>query len=310
MNRTILFEHIPKTGGITLRGILIKVYGEKKVFVINSNYPGSSLDRFKKLGDQEREKIKVVAGHGALLYESFLKNPFKIAILRHPVELFLSQFYYLKISKKDIFWEDVRKMQSPDEYLDYAVSMGQDNLMTRFLANSMEWTVNPEKSFHNLDKDGNELLQKAKSNLQNFDVVINLGDFDTGIYALSRLLNWKSIPLYKPSNRNPKKPGRKNPETQFLEKLKTVLRFDIELYDYFKNKNFDAAQHVDENRWVTNFLKTRQRLAAYRRPEPGEKLALPVLMLLSFFRFLFTTPVNQATVKINLALYHKIISMC
>lgn len=262
MNRTILFEHIPKTGGITLRGILIKVYGEKKVFVINSNYPGSSLDRFKKLGDQEREKIKVVAGHGALLYEPFLKNPFKITILRDPVELFLSQFYYLKISKKDVFWEDVRKMQSPDEYLDYAVSMGQDNLMTRFLANAMEWTVNPEKSFQNLDKDGNELLQKAKSNLRNFDAVINLCDFDAGIYALSRLLNWRSIPLYKPSNRNLKKPSRKNPETQFLEKLKTALRFDIELYDDFKNKTLDIGHHVDEKSTAYKLFKTRQRLAA------------------------------------------------
>jgi hypothetical protein len=260
MDRTILFEHIPKTGGITLRGILVKVYGEKNVFVINSNDPGSSLEKYKMMDEQARQGIRVITGHGASLYQTYLENPFKITILRNPVSLFFSQFYYLKVSKKDTFWKDVNKMQSPEEYHDYALSMGQDNLMTRFLANSMAWTVDPQKSFHDMNLEGEKLLQQAKANLMQFDAVLDLNRFDDGIYALSKMLNWKSIPIYKPSNRNLKKPTRDEPDGLFLKKLNQVLRFDVELYDYFLKKNLDSASKTNPRSVSMKLFKSRQHL--------------------------------------------------
>ncbi len=258
MSRTIIFEHIPKTGGITLRGILYKVYGEKQMFVINSNNPGASLDAFTNLDEDERKKIKVIAGHGALLYEKYLTNPFKITILREPLSLFLSQYYYLKISKKDSFWEDVQKMDSPLEYLAYALAMGQDNLMTRFLANAMDWTVDDTKSFHNMNQDGENLLKHAKSNLAQFDAVINLTKFDKGVFALSRLLGWPHIPLYKPRNRTPKKPNYETPGPQILKQLRQALLHDMDLYNYFTSKNLDISGTVNQNSIAYRVFQTRQ----------------------------------------------------
>lgn len=261
MQRIILFEHIPKTGGITLRGILQKVYGKSQVFFINSNHPRQSLDAFIKMNSQERGHIRVIAGHGALLYKKFTKNPFTITILRDPVALFFSQFHYLRISKKDIFWEDVRKMDTADEYLEYAISMGQDNLMTRFLANSMQWTVDPDQKFQNMNDSGEKLLRDAIQNLRSFDAVIDLGNFDAGVFALSRKLGWNGIPLYKPSNRTRKKPAQNNTDEDFMGKLRHTLSFDIELYNFFQDQKLDISLNVNRTGPSYRLFRLRQQLA-------------------------------------------------
>ena len=76
MQRVILFEHIPKTGGLTLRGILHKKYGEKKVFFINSHNPEISYNDFNSMDADQREPYRVIAGHGALMYRPFLQDAF------------------------------------------------------------------------------------------------------------------------------------------------------------------------------------------------------------------------------------------
>jgi len=261
MQRTILFEHIPKTGGITLRGILQKVYGKRHVFFINSNHPRQSLDAFIKMNPQERGHIRVIGGHGVLLYRKYLENPFIVTILRDPVSLFFSQFHYLRISKKDIFWEDVRNMNTAGEYLKYALSMGQDNLMTRFLANSMQWTVDPDQKFQNMNDSGEKLLQDATQNLRSFDAVIDLGNFDAGVFALSRKLGWGRIPLYKPSNRTPGKPAEENADSGLIEKLRFYLRFDLELYEFFLSNNLDISLTADFKNPGFRFFRLRQQIA-------------------------------------------------
>lgn len=263
MERTVLFEHIPKTGGITLRGILQKAYGEKQVFFINSDHPEISLDEFSKMDKNQRDQFRVVAGHGAMMYQHFLDNPFRITILRNPVSLFFSQFHYLKITERNRYWKDVKRMNSAEEYLEYALSIGHDNLMTRFMADSMQWAVDPEISPQRMNESGDELLEKAKANLRNFDAVIGLDHFDTGIYTLSKKLNWSHIPLYKPSNRNRKKPAPSKPGEAFMEKLRHTLRFDIQLWEYYKNQNLDISTSVNENSPGVRLFRIRQQMAKY-----------------------------------------------
>ncbi|MCF8366698.1 MAG: hypothetical protein K9H16_13000 [Bacteroidales bacterium] len=264
MNRPILFEHIPKTGGVTLRGILQKVYGKSRVFLIDSNNPASSLAAFSALPEASRQTIRVIAGHGALMYKPLVLNPFTITTLRDPLSLFFSQFNYLKITKSTLFWKDVKKMSSVEEYLDYALNMGHDNLMTRFLSNSMQWTIDPELTFHDMEKEGEKLLSAAKKNMENFDAVVSLEDFDAGVFALSHILSWRTgIPLYKPSNRTGKKPAQKIYPDTFIKKLSHALRFDIGLYEYFMQNKLAVSHSVQRKSAAFQLFRCRQYLAKY-----------------------------------------------
>ena len=81
MEETILFNHIPKTGGSTLRIILNRVYGKKNVFFIKSTDLFGSLNLFRKLSSENQNNYKVIAGHGAVYFSEFVNNPIKVTII-------------------------------------------------------------------------------------------------------------------------------------------------------------------------------------------------------------------------------------
>jgi hypothetical protein len=67
MKSQVLFEHIPKTGGVTFRNLLKRIYGAEKVFLINSRNIKSSLNEFPGMTSDGQSQYSVAAGHGAQL---------------------------------------------------------------------------------------------------------------------------------------------------------------------------------------------------------------------------------------------------
>ena len=100
--KQILFNHIPKTGGTTLRIILNKVYGNNNVFFINSKDIPASYKKFKSLSTDVRNGYSVISGHGSEFFSVLMATPFRICLLREPKSLFISQYNYLRQSKKSI----------------------------------------------------------------------------------------------------------------------------------------------------------------------------------------------------------------
>jgi hypothetical protein len=262
MNRPILFNHLPKTGGTTLRIILNKVYGAKNVYLINARDIGSSLREFSAFSENERHKYKVVSGHGAQMFAHLIDNPYRITVLREPVSLFISQYYFLKVSSRSLYYTDVKNLQSIDGYLDYALENGQDNILTRFLSDSMNWLVDPELEIPDMEKTGDKLLAKAIEALHDYDAVLDLSNFDGGVFALGKKLKWPAfIPLYRPSNRNIHKGKPREVSEEFIEKLKHTLRFDIALYQTFTDNKIDVANSINKNSLGYKLFMQRQNLA-------------------------------------------------
>jgi hypothetical protein len=259
--RQILFEHIPKTGGVTLRGILQKVYGANKLFLIESRSIGTSLRKFAGMTDSERFAYNVITGHGADMFRHLTQNPFRITILREPVRLFISQYNYLKISPLSVYYNQMQNIKSIEAYMDFAVENGQDNLLTRFLSNSCHWLVDETKEIPDMTQHGEALLKTAKENLLTYDAVIDLGNFDAGIYALNRKLHWKhGIPIYKPSNRTITKKSAEPITTATAKRLEQLLRFDAALYEFFMDKKLDIALQTKPDDFRLKTFLLRQQL--------------------------------------------------
>ncbi len=257
-DRQILFNHIPKTGGVTLRIILNRVYGEENIFLVKSTDIGGSLRLFSSLSPEETAHFAVVAGHGAELFLPFMDDPFRVTVLREPVSLFLSQYYYLKNTKDAGFYEDVAGLSSIDEYLDFAIEKGQDNLMTRYLSNSVRFLADPAVPVPSMHKEGDYLLQSAINSLYDYDAVIDLDGFDAGIFSLAGKLGWKNIPLYRPANRNRNNPGLSALPKEFHERLKEALKWDIALHGEFKNAGLAAGSVINRKSFSFRWFHLRQ----------------------------------------------------
>ncbi len=232
---TIVFNHIPRTGGTTLRIILNKVYGEENVFFIKSKDIGLSIKEFREMTCKERSKYKVISGHGANLFLDLVENPFRICILREPVSMFISQYYYLRESSNSNFLEEVRMLSSFSDYVDYAVDKGQDNMLTRFLNESQQWLLDS-----NVKPVSKSEIQQAKDALENYNAIFDLSNFDEGVFVLSKMLGWKSIPLYKRSNKSQKQLNQ-TVSGEDLKRVNSLLKPDIELYNYFQNIKLDTS---------------------------------------------------------------------
>ncbi len=244
MSSQIIFNHIPKTGGTTLRIIFNRVYRPESVFFIRSTDIAGSIQNFRDYTQNQRNEYKVISGHGASFLVSLVQNPIRISILRDPIELFYSQYYYLRSSPKSTFLNDVKKITKPEDYLDYAIQSGQDNLLTRYFSESIFFLVDKNAEIPRMGKAGDDLLEKARVNLHRYDALLDLSTFDKGVFVLSKKLHWGSVPFYRPSNVNWESKKRRSTDKHFHEILKNALRFDIELYDYFVKKQLDISNHL------------------------------------------------------------------
>jgi hypothetical protein len=257
-NRQLLFNHIPKTGGVTLRIILNRIYGEKNIFLIKSTDIGSSLKYFSSLSREEKDRFAVVAGHGAELFRPYMEDPFRVTILREPVALFLSQYYYLKSTEDAGFYDEVNRLNSIEEYLDFAIANGQDNLLTRYLSGSVHFLADPGMSIPAMQKEGDKLLLTAVKTMHEYDAVIDLADFDAGIFSLAGKLGWKNIPLYRPANRNKSNPGPAVLSKGTIERLKKALKWDMALYEEFKKSGLAAGNASTKETLKYKLFRFRQ----------------------------------------------------
>lgn len=260
MDHTIIFNHIPRTGGTSLRVILNKIYGEERVFFINSRDIPSSLKTFKSLDVDKRKSYKVISGHGANAYIGLVERPFVITILREPLSLFSSQYYYLRKSHNSNFLDEVKRLDSLEQYIAYAIGHAQDNMMTRLMDPTNNQLYELEKPPPVMDEVGDHILHNALTQLREYDAIIDLDDFDRGIYSLGKMLAWKRIPLYRPQNKSEWNSKVLEDDPSLKEKITHVLRYDLELYSLFRQNNHGIGRKTSKNSIGYAFFSLRQKI--------------------------------------------------
>lgn len=255
MNKIVLFNHIPRSGGTTLRIILNRVYGEEKLFFIKSKDIAGSLEEFlSEMISEPEPNYKVISGHGAELFCELCSNPFKLTILREPLSMFISQYHYLKASPNSNFQEEVRALESFEDYVKYAINNGQDNMLCRMLSGDHRWLIT--KEYTDMETKGAEMVEQAKGVLQSYDAILDLNHFDAGVYALSTVLGWPKIPVYRRANSSKNtSPGI---SSKSMLRLKHHLRFDIELYEFFRKTELDIANYNNKNSLMYKSFLLRQ----------------------------------------------------
>lgn len=222
----VLFLHVPKTAGSTLRSIIRAQYPQEATFEMD-DVTTHQAD-FERLPPEKRASLRCVMGHIRFGAHAFLPHPSTyITLLRDPVERMISHYYFVKSQGPDSRWGEhylhrrvIDDNLSLQDYASIGLDPELDNGQARFISGL--W----------LCSDARELLETAKRNLAtSFHAFGPTERFDDVLGLFARRLGWAPI-AYVRENVSPDRPKKSQVDGQTIRRIEECNAVDMELYDW------------------------------------------------------------------------------
>src|SRR5690606_26000574 len=236
MAEVLLFDHIGKTAGSTIRHVLWRVYGHEAVFT--STVVGQHQERIAALTgllDTERPAVSVIVAHTGYGLHGRLPQRHRyrlFTLLRDPVERTLSNYYF-----------EIQKGRLPAsvslvEWLERDVERAY-NVQTAFLG-GLAVAVHLDGRVLSRDCFTDDLLARAREALDAHEVVGLAERFDESLLLLGQAFGWPIRQMrYFEANRGRLRARRAGPTAEELEAVRAANRLDAALYDYARAR-FEA----------------------------------------------------------------------
>jgi len=254
-DRCIIFLHLPKTGGVTLRTTLKWKYAPDILSFETLTKPAESL---AEVPLNQRRKARVLTGHLHYgVHEYMPQRCDYITLLREPIARVISYYYYILGHAKH--WrhaELVRSHITLEEFVRTSVERGIENDQTRMLSG---------RGAGELDAGtlGRKALDEAKRNLERFLVVGVTERFDESFILIRRALGWK-LPLYVTANVST---GPKPASEAAVESIRQRNQLDLELYAFARELLSAAVEREGESlRHEVAIFRVLNRLPNSVRP--------------------------------------------
>ena len=222
---TILYLHIPKTGGTTLESCIYDQWSTKDCVSDESGYFHSGIYYypFEFFYDENfeipegsrkilrRKDLRAVLGHFFFGIHRHVKRAATyITLLRHPVDRVLS-----------LYWQE-EPGRTIEEFMTRRLRE-TDNDQTRRISGMCP-------PFGECTK---EMLEMAKRNLiEHFAVVGTTEKFDEALVFLQRYLRWGETPVYLPHVVNLDKSKSVAPKPHEVSLIAERNQFDLALYEF------------------------------------------------------------------------------
>lgn len=233
-NRLILFTHIPKCAGTSIRESLIE-----------PNIPEHLV--YAPLGIRElfwsKRDFRFIRGHFEFgsekvihpLSPARMRVPFRFTVLRDPVDQMLSYYFYHRRLRTNL----ADREYSEHEILEYFRSqIGSQNLQTRFCAGLViSRLVNRYSSAPMLRL----ALRTAKHNLTSgFDYVGRFECINTVMADLADVLDLPFSIIHSEITKSHKPISRTDLSCVVLRELLEINRYDVELYEFAQDSLWNS----------------------------------------------------------------------
>jgi hypothetical protein len=240
MPTPLIFVHIPKTGGTTLRTILRKQYGNENLVNVRAFRP-EILERriHRKVEDIEQSSVllghMIAGGHRHLSQE----RPY-VTFLREAVDRVISDYHYVLRTPTHDFYDPVAtENYSLADYVKSGVTIYTNNVQTRMIAG-----VGRDIPFGECTDD---MLERAIDQIEShFPVVGITNRFEESVVLMRRRLNW-GIPMYMTRNRTAGRPRRHEVSESTRHVIREFNQLDVQLYDYVTDRLASQLSKVDSN---------------------------------------------------------------
>jgi len=227
--KTLVFLHIPKTGGTTVSKILDDHFAYNEVFTVDTYNPQSSWDILKR----EDRTFKLIKGHHVLGIHKLIQTPVEyFCYVREPVDHFLSTFYYIKSRTGNRFNKLIDGM-SLEEFLDSdAIDTipDFDNYQTRMFTGLYF-------AKRSLIKDGDELEAVARRNAEIIKNIFLTEDFNNGLDFISQRYGIEIPDDIKRENVTNRRRRVEDISDEVKHKIEKRVKHDIALYEFCRSMN-------------------------------------------------------------------------
>jgi hypothetical protein len=218
---TVVFLHIPKTGGMSLHEVLLRESRGKPTFWIAD--PVKDLEWLTTFPEEERERWTLVEGHMYYGVHERLPRPcVYMTMLRDPVERVLSYYSHVQ-ERPDHHLHQAARGLSIGECIRRGLTVEMDNFMVRALTR----VENANLPFGGVTQ---QLLREAMANLQRVKLLGLTERFSESLVYFGRELAWKGtdVPRVNVTRRR----VRREEVGTDVELVQEANRLDAELYRF------------------------------------------------------------------------------
>ena len=221
INKTLVFDHIPKTEGTTVKSILNRVYN--RVLVLDPN-PGESVKAFRNLSVSERGSYDAIVGHTAHKLLDAVPEPVKsFTMLRRPTSRVISHYYHVRRDESHIYHEKARHLQLR-KYVSSGIA--DDRLRDHYCARFSG------QSFDAVRDDPEDAFEKAKEQLSEFSLVGITERFNESLLEARKQFGWTLPPIYAKRNVSHKRPSVSELTDETRRVIREATGYDQALYDW------------------------------------------------------------------------------
>jgi galactose-3-O-sulfotransferase len=269
---TVIFLHIGKTGGSTLRKVLHRNFRRSDVVLVRSEKRfdtlrprrENSLEDLARIPPERLRSARLIEGHMVFGAHEHVPGPSTyITLLRNPVRLAISQYRFVKRTPGHRLHGLVTSEGiSLDDYIRRGISLEVDNSQTRAISGDTQTPFGEVRE---------PMLERAKRNIEEHFAVVGLTErFDESLVLLGEVFGWTRL-VYVPVKVAP----RTNEDVvshETIDLLEELNRFDLELYR-FAAERLDRA--IERHESFPKDLARFQRLNSLYRPWAKLTYALP-----------------------------------
>jgi hypothetical protein len=253
----LIYLHIPKTAGTTLRQVIARQYIDQKTFMFTEHHR-EEMRQFLAMSQSERDEFQCILGHVHYGVHRFWSDDAAyITLLRDPVERIISTYYSIFLNPKHPRYAHYHEMT----LLEFARKETRGERQTRWIYGFQE-----DGSLYNDDHPlPSNALEVAQEHLQNHCRVVGLvEEFDKTLLLLQKAFGWKNV-YYAMRNVNSARPRQERIEPEVLQAIHQLAEPDLTLYQFAKSL-FESAVSVYGEEAIEHDLQAfRQRNAVYGR---------------------------------------------
>ena len=217
-----IFNHIPKTGGITLLTICRSNLAAAEIS------PHLTEHEIRLMPAAQFEHYTLVAGHFSILTQAgFCRGRYSMTLLREPIRRIVSAYTYWRLAAEHNPVTAKAKEVSFTDFVRYFIDSPAiiQNPYTHHFAGI-------GRDFPRYPADASALLGAAKDNLAAFDFIGICEEFERSAGLLCGELGWH-LPVPIPhENRTSSGTERDGIDPETIEMLRDCNRLDLELYAY------------------------------------------------------------------------------